>query len=291
MFVSYSIASFIGRALSVDGLLIHRLENFDFLPPASVKSPHKHEFYELYLFESGSAVHNVDFQTYHIRDNQLFFIEQGKVHHWEKNISNQLTGYRILFTRAFLQNSFVSSDFLFELMFLHKLRYKPLLDISANSKLYTYADLLLNEYETTEIALDNIKALLFLFLNEIKRNTVSTEIVDAGYTKAQILCYQHFLKAVEENYHKELSLNDYAKIANLSTRQLSRMVKEVSGKTLNKIVVDRRILQSKRLLKYSDLPISAIAHEVGFKEPSYFAKVFKMLNDSTPLEFRKQLKI
>ncbi|MCO7331730.1 helix-turn-helix domain-containing protein [Riemerella anatipestifer] len=52
------------------------------------------------------------------------------------------------------------------------------------------------------------------------------------------------------------------------------MIKLISNTTLNTIILNRRLLQSKRLLKHSDLSISEIAYEVGFLEPSYFCKVF-----------------
>ncbi|WP_261389533.1 helix-turn-helix transcriptional regulator [Riemerella anatipestifer] len=133
----------------------------------------------------------------------------------------------------------------------------------------------MSEYNQQTLSLENIKALLFLFLNEVKRNIISDTNDDFIYTNNQIRSYKLFLDLVETNYYKDLSLEDYAKRVNISTRQLSRMIKLISNTTLNTIILNRRLLQSKRLLKHSDLSISEIAYEVGFLEPSYFCKVFK----------------
>lgn len=291
MFASYKIEEFIHQKLKIEGFLIHRLENLDYFPPSTVKSPHKHLFYELYLIEHGYAIHNVDFTIYHVKQNHLFFINQENVHHWEENISKKLTGYRILFTEHFLKNSFFQSNFLFELMHLYQMRYTPLIPVFLNKELYIYADLLLNEYKQEEVRIEKIRALLFLFLGEIKNNIEIDRQVVNEFSKTQLAHYKRFLETVEINYKKELSLNEYAEKVNLSTRQLSRMVKKISHTTLNKIIIERRILQAKRLLKYTNMSVSEISYEIGFKEPSYFTKVFKTRNALTPLQFRKQLKV
>lgn len=286
MFPSYPIEDFVGKKLKAQGLLIHRLENVAYLPPKHIKSPHKHLFYELFLMEDGHAMHNVDFSTYHVKNDNLFLINQEQVHHWAKNISNEIKGYRILFTTAFLQNSFAPTNFLFELMYTYQIRYNPLVTISKNNHLNTYAQLLLNEYLQEKPSLESLKALLFLLLNEIKKNIIVEE--NKLYPNNQIRMYKLFLQEIEANYHKDITLKEYAEKVNISTRQLSRMVKQISNTTLNKIIIDRRILQAKRLLKYSDLSISEIAYEIGLKDPSYFFKIFKKNNGISPLEFRKQ---
>ncbi|MEJ8597229.1 AraC family transcriptional regulator [Riemerella anatipestifer] len=288
MFTAYSIEDFVGQKLKHKDFLIHRLENLDYLPPQSVKTPHKHLFYEIYLLEEGSAIHNVDFNTFHIKNNNLFIINEEQVHHLEKNVSQELKGYRILFTKDFINNSLIPSNLLFEIVYLHNIRFQPLISIDEHSELHTYAHLLLSEYNQKTLTLENIKALLFLFLNEVKRNIISDTNDDFIYTNNQIRSYKLFLDLVETNYYKDLSLEDYANRIKISTRQLSRMIKLISNATLNTIILNRRLLQSKRLLKHSDLSISEIAYEVGFLEPSYFCKVFKKNNNVTPLQFRKE---
>lgn len=288
MFKAYSLKEFIRVPLKNEDFLIHRLENLHFLPSPSVKSPHSHLFYEVYILEQGYTIHNVDFSTYHLKDNSLFFINQEQIHHWEKNISQQLNGYRLLFTPQLIQTGFIPANLMWELMYWHGMKDHPLIKLTTESQIYTYAKLLHTEYLDPQGNEDNIKALLFLFLNEIKKLCTIRDITK-GAPSDHILHYKRFLREVESNYDKDLSLKEYADMINISTRHLSRMVKLISNTTLSNLIIQRRILQSKRLLKYSELSISEIAHVIGFADSSYFCKVFKKLNGTTPLKFKKTL--
>jgi AraC-like DNA-binding protein len=45
-------------------------------------------------------------------------------------------------------------------------------------------------------------------------------------------------------------------------------------------------LEAKRLLAYSDLPVAAIGHQLGFTEPTNFGRFFVRETGLTPGEFR-----
>ena len=49
-----------------------------------------------------------------------------------------------------------------------------------------------------------------------------------------------------------------------------------------------RILQAKNLLLHTSDSIGAIARQVGFKDPTYFSRVFHKLTGISPQEFRSK---
>ena len=55
-----------------------------------------------------------------------------------------------------------------------------------------------------------------------------------------------------------------------------------------KLINDRIILEAKRMIRYSDLRIKEIAFDLGFKDDSYFAKLFKRNVGMSPVEFREK---
>jgi YesN/AraC family two-component response regulator len=52
------------------------------------------------------------------------------------------------------------------------------------------------------------------------------------------------------------------------------------------MVVRVRMEKAQTLLKTTDMPIAKIAYEVGYKDQSYFTRVFKKSVHGTPKTFR-----
>jgi len=72
-----------------------------------------------------------------------------------------------------------------------------------------------------------------------------------------------------------------------STRQLQRIVKDLTGTTPEKLLWLRRVNESERLLHdNSHLNISEIAFKVGFKDQSHFTRKFRELKGETPSAVR-----
>ena len=52
-------------------------------------------------------------------------------------------------------------------------------------------------------------------------------------------------------------------------------------------VLRKRMDSAKDLLDNSQMPITSIGYEVGFKDPSYFARAFKQYSGCTPSDYRQ----
>jgi AraC-like DNA-binding protein len=50
--------------------------------------------------------------------------------------------------------------------------------------------------------------------------------------------------------------------------------------------LNKRMNFAKELLDNSQMPITSIGYEAGFKDPSYFARAFKQFANCTPSEYR-----
>jgi len=69
---------------------------------------------------------------------------------------------------------------------------------------------------------------------------------------------------------------------------LTQMVKQVTGKTSTKLLQNKVILETKRLLIHTDMTVTEIADYMNFPDQSYFTKYFKKASGVTPLEYRKR---
>ena len=70
----------------------------------------------------------------------------------------------------------------------------------------------------------------------------------------------------------------------MSRPYLSRKFKEETGESLTDFILYEKTEEAKRLLRYSDKPITAISSYLGFSSPSHFSRVFKARVCITPGE-------
>lgn len=96
-----------------------------------------------------------------------------------------------------------------------------------------------------------------------------------------------FCAAVEEHYTSSKNIEDYAEIVGISAPHLNRTCRSLLGFTPNQLVRRRRMLEAKRLLRYTRLTAAEIAVKTGFEDAPYFNRVFKADTNKTPMEFRK----
>jgi len=100
---------------------------------------------------------------------------------------------------------------------------------------------------------------------------------------------ENIIRAMNENYHREYSVENYAKMCNLSISQFIRNFKKQTMYSPAKYIEKIRIAKAKELLCSSNLSIAEISSIVGYKDPYYFSKVFKKVASITPSEFRNMI--
>jgi len=109
-------------------------------------------------------------------------------------------------------------------------------------------------------------------------NLVNVKNVDIIYKAVS------YLRA---NYMYEISLEQVAGEVHLSPAYFSKLFKNEMKCTFSEYLSALRIEYSKELLLDEDLPLVEVAGLVGFKDQSYFSKVFKKLVGVSPGEFRR----
>jgi AraC-like DNA-binding protein len=92
---------------------------------------------------------------------------------------------------------------------------------------------------------------------------------------------------IREHYMDKISLTELAEVSYLSVSALERRFKKYLGKTPQHYINEVRLENAKRLLVETTLPISVVAAEVGFADPSYFSRRFYQLFDELPSQFRQ----
>ncbi len=94
---------------------------------------------------------------------------------------------------------------------------------------------------------------------------------------------------IEENYYKNISLNEVADMFFISANYLSERFKREVGCTFMDYLTRIRIEHAKILLKEDDLTVGEICSMVGYENSTYFNKVFKRKVGVSPGQYRRKL--
>lgn len=98
--------------------------------------------------------------------------------------------------------------------------------------------------------------------------------------------FLNFISLVSDHYKEHHDIGFYADRMNISTTYLSRIVKEISGKTVIDHLGRLLAMEASYLLKYTDKTIVQISDELHFADGPTFSKFFKRVKGIGPREFR-----
>lgn len=95
---------------------------------------------------------------------------------------------------------------------------------------------------------------------------------------------------IQENFQKDLSLDEVSRQLNLSPYYFSKLFKEETGSNFVEYVTNLRIEKAKELLVQENLSMKEICAEVGYSDPNYFSRIFKKCVGVTPTEYRENMR-
>ncbi len=96
----------------------------------------------------------------------------------------------------------------------------------------------------------------------------------------------HFCTLLEGHFQDPWSVGDYAQRLGVSAPHLTRLCRSNLGAPPNSLVVQRRLVEAKRLLEYTRLTLAEIAHRCGFRDAAFFSRTFKAKINITPHQYR-----
>jgi AraC family transcriptional regulator len=88
---------------------------------------------------------------------------------------------------------------------------------------------------------------------------------------------------------EEISIEELAKLVELSASHFAHVFKETTGMTPLQFVTRQRVTRAQQLIRETTRSLIDIGLEVGYSSPSHFAQVFRRVVGVTPTEFRNSL--
>ncbi|MDO6429028.1 helix-turn-helix domain-containing protein [Flavitalea sp. BT771] len=238
--------------------------------------------YVLIYCSSGKLSIAVDEKELLLKGGEVITITSGQIHCIEKAVKAK--GYILEFTLDF----FCKNDHDIELLFHNGL----FCHFSMNEVIAINRSNIENQLNgiAEELAkrpyqfLISIHSRIELILVEINRAKVQRgdEIwkPDALFLK--------FLDAVRNNFERNYSLSQFARLLGTTEIKLNELAKLHAGKTAQNVIYGLITSEAKRLLTYGDLSVKEVAYQLGFKDPFYFSNFFKKHSKLSPKLYKEK---
>lgn len=237
----------------------------------------------------GRCKMNINLQDYELSEGMMGIVLPDQIVQQEKCVE-EFSGLFIAISKGFIDGGLSSIQQLFPLFFLIKERPCVKLTPENLQSFREYHSLLWSKVKLkdnpfrTEIA----QGLLLALFYEIYAIYQGHDVQEHVFKNRKEDLFERFLRCISESYKEERSVSYYADKMFLTSKHLSTVVKEVSGKTAGEWIDDLVVLEAKALLKSSEMSVQEIADELHFSNQSFFGKYFKHHTGVSPKEYRKQ---
>lgn len=254
--------------------------------PGQVFRPHRHDFQEVLWLESGSGVHRIDGRVIEFRPPSVSVITRGQVHAFQE--TRDLRGFVVSFT---------------EELFAAPAGYAPhdlVFNYASRDQAFSVGDdlqrqalpllhLMLAEYDGQARGsgdLSLLRPLVEALLALVRRAALEANAPHLSGTRD----LPRFLALLERDFALRHEVGHYADALGVSARQLSRLTHAALGKTAKRVIQDRRMLEARRLLGFTQEPVQEVAARLGFADPFHFSRAFKAATGLSPSAFREEVR-
>lgn len=259
-----------------------------------VDKPCRFDYFMLVYCISGDLKFNVNQEEHSLRSNMLFLNFPGNLLKVNRLIEENKQKTRCICIS--MSRDYVSTLLLDVNKLLAKnmlLSQTPCLCLEDNerSMLCKHVDIIIGLLKSGisygDEAVKSIMSSMLYYIvglwssREVERGAVALDV-----TSRNRALFEKFIKLVMENFSKYRNVGFYAEKLNITPKYLSRLIKEVSGRSAPDWIDSYVILEAKNLLKYSDMAIKEIVFKLNFPNQSVFYKFFKVRTGMTPSEYR-----
>lgn len=258
--------------------------------PFETHIPHRHKFYEICIFTTGGGIHEVDFHAHAVKPLSIHFISPGQVHLLSGTDENQ--GYILAFTADFIAGNMEDTSWLLELPFFNPVQTGQILELDqeAFSYMLTLLRHMASDYrmmgeKARDIVQYYLKVLLlkcnFLFCRQEKELLAVEDI--------SLKMVSRFKQLIENHFQKLHQVQQYSDLLHISPAHLNKCCKQVTGSTASELIVQRLLLEAKRLLIFTNMSSKEIAYHLQFEDPAYFSRMFRKNTTFSPTAFREAM--
>lgn len=255
-------------------------------------SIHTLTYYDITFITEGEGAFSIDNRTDRAVPGDVFFSKPGEIRNWDtEHIAN---GYALIFEDEFLSSFFKDSLFVQHLPYfnLEKTAFKlhlPDLLYSRMLQLLSNIKTEIDAYRQNDVHV--LRALLYealMLLSRAYTDVVSSQNANKETDKeASNIHLNKFIQSVHTHFKEQHSVRYYADELCITPNYLNEIVSSALHTSAKQYIRNKVMDEARRLLAYTDLPVSEIALELNFSTVSYFVRSFRQCTEETPLSYRQ----
>ncbi|MGL4630741.1 MAG: helix-turn-helix domain-containing protein [Leadbetterella sp.] len=270
----------------VEGILhTHTQESFiianqNSFNESSPDYPFRSYFYGIGLVYEGERHLRVGIDDYHLKAKDILVIGPSIIRHWLDN-NWDVNQTALFFTpdvfQAPLSNGFLSESPIFRAGIQHV--------ISLNELDFEFFDHTLQSIVQHQSSPKIVGPLILAIIEKLEYLQSEKHVDSTKYSRKQQLS-KAFCSLINLHYLESKEVAFYAEKLNITPKYLSEVVKEQTGKSPKNLIEQLLMQEAKSLLKQTDMNIKEISYWLGFEDPSYFTKAFRVSEGVKPNEYR-----
>ncbi|TMV49466.1 helix-turn-helix domain-containing protein [Paenibacillus mesophilus] len=247
---------------------------------------HHHNFAELSLVVEGSGTEIINGKPHPFQKGSVSFLLPHHIHEVQLNSPTAIK-YNCMFDLHLLFLSPSDRD-LANALLKTGLQYPSHYDLDEDQATHMLRlfESMKQEYENDRFAKESalrsmlMEAFIILLRTPHPAQHSASALVETRNNMEDILHYLHI------HYQEEITLSVLAKQFNRNASYISRMFKQLVGRTFTEYLHMLRVGRAASLLATTSMSITDIAIDVGFDHTRTFTRAFKEAKGTTPKQFR-----
>lgn len=153
-------------------------------------------------------------------------------------------------------------------------------------RLAALIDMVVNDYRDTSASSQKLlSGLLAVALSQIDRLAGGRGMEEAT---PSVKLAAALRRAIDRHYREDMPVSGYVDLLATTPHLLDKAARETFGQSVKDMLMERRLLEAKRLLMFTIRPVEDIGLEIGFQDPAYFSRFFRKRTGHAPAAWRKQ---
>lgn len=241
--------------------------------------PQRPDFHVFALIGSGTGSHEADFHDYRLEEGSAVWIRPGMVHRW--SAIDACDGPLVLFRPGFLPG-FTAPEATTPACW-HLDRQRLSLAMLAAEHLDREHGAAVRTPRLASPALLS-HLLAALLLRALPDTPAPAGAPRSGSRHTDV--FRAYRAAVEEHFADWHHVADYARALGYDVRTLTRATRAATGTGAKAFLDQRILLEAKRLLAHTDLPVGGCARRLGFRDVGNFTTFFRRQAGVPPATWR-----
>ena len=251
---------------------------------------HYHEEFELNFIQNAKCARRVvGDHIEDIDDLELVLVGSNLQHAWftHQCKSNEIREITIQFHKDLFDDKFLRRNQLSFIRILLEKSLRGILFSRETTQQLAPRIIDLNQKHGFDSVLE-----LISILHDLSTSRNMRTLSDASFNNTEQYTYnsrriEKTLEYMNQNFDKPITLNEVARLANMSDAAFSRFFKQRTGNTFIDSLTEIRLGHASRMLIDTTQSIAEIAYHCGFNNISNFNRIFKKKKNCTPKDFRE----